>query len=44
MNSLKQFSNFINELKLDNSRNYKLSILDKYKDNDDVNYYFLESF
>lgn len=39
MNSLKQFSNFINELKLDNSRNYKLSILDKYKDNDDVKYY-----
>lgn len=39
MESLKEFKNFVDELNLSNSRNYKLDILNKYKDNDNIKYY-----
>lgn len=39
MQTLIKFNNFINELKKDNSRNYKISILTKYRDDEDIKYY-----
>ena len=39
MQSLYNFNKFIEELNLDNSRNYKIDILTKYKDDEDVKYY-----
>ena len=39
MQTLINFKNFIDELQMSNSRNYKLDILRKYKDNQDVKYY-----
>ena len=39
MQTLINFKNFIDELQMSNSRNYKLDILRKYKDDEDVKYY-----
>ena len=39
MQSLLKFKAFVEELKADNSRNYKISVLQKYKDDEDVKYY-----
>lgn len=36
---LQEFKDFVDELKIDNSKNYKLSILEKYKDNESVKYF-----
>lgn len=39
MQTLINFKNFIDELQMSNSRNYKLDILRKYRDDEDVKYY-----
>lgn len=38
MQMLLKFKSFIDELKLNTSRNYKISILEKYKDDEDIKY------
>ena len=39
MKTLAEFKQFVEEINLENGRNYKISILEKYKDNDNVKYY-----
>lgn len=39
MKSLENFSKFVEELNQSNSRNYKINVLTKYKDDEDVKYY-----
>ena len=39
MKTLYKFKKFIDELNKDNSRNYKIAVLEKYKDDDDIKYY-----
>lgn len=39
MKTLAEFKQFVEEINLENGRNYKISILEKYKDNDSVKYY-----
>jgi len=39
MQTLIKFKNFISEITAENSRNYKISILNKYKDDEDIRYY-----
>lgn len=39
MKSLYNFNKFIEELSSNNSRNYKISVLEKYKDDEDIKYY-----
>ena len=39
MKTLFEFREFINELYKDNSRNYKISVLEKYRNNDNIKYY-----
>ena len=39
MKTLIKFKQFIDELKLDNGRNYKISVLEKYKFDSDIKYY-----
>lgn len=39
METLYKFKSFADELALDNSRNYKIGVLEKYKDDEDIKYY-----
>jgi len=39
METLKKFKTFVDEIIADNSRNYKLAVLEKYKYDEDVKYY-----
>lgn len=39
MQTLLEFENFVNEINLENGRNYKISILEKYKDNENIKFY-----
>lgn len=39
METLIKFKNFVDEINKENGRNYKLSILEKYKDDEDIKYY-----
>ena len=39
MKTLAEFKQFVEEINLENGRNYKISILEKYTDNDNVKYY-----
>ena len=39
MKTLIHFKKFVDELKLDNSRTYKMEVLKKYKDDEDIKYY-----
>lgn len=39
MKTLLKFKKFIDELNKDNSRNYKISVLEKYRDDEDIKYY-----
>ena len=39
MKTLYNFKKFVDELSIDNSRNYKISVLEKYKDDEDIKYY-----
>lgn len=39
MKSLSKFASFVEEIMKENGRNYKLSVLEKYKDDEDVKYY-----
>lgn len=39
MKTLYNFKKFVDEVLADNSRNYKISVLEKYKDDEDIKYY-----
>lgn len=39
MNTIKKFNEFINKINKSNSRNYKLAVLEEYKENKDIKYY-----
>lgn len=39
MKSLEKFASFVNEIMKENGRNYKLSVLEKYKEDEDIKYY-----
>ena len=39
MLTLNKFYNFVEKLKQNNSRNYKISVLNEYKDDEDIKYY-----
>ncbi len=39
MQTLIEFKNFVDEIQQNNSRNYKLDILKKYKDNENIKFY-----
>lgn len=39
MKTLYKFKKFVDEILADNSRNYKISVLEKYKDDEDIKYY-----
>lgn len=44
MKYLANFKTFVDEIMLSNSRNYKLEILNKYKDNESVKYFLQQAF
>ena len=39
MQTLLEFKNFVDEINLENGRNYKISILEKYKDNENIKFF-----